>query len=65
MTQAHRNSCAHCSLGELMAERTDAWKTALKFLQGANLKEGPDGEPGFDAADIMHLAMFISGLAWD
>lgn len=60
MDQA-RHSCHNCSLGEFMAERVDAWKTALKCLQEANLKEGPDGEPGFDALDVMNLATFLNG----
>ena len=59
---AQHNACSSCSLGEFMAERTDAWKTALKLLQGAELDKGSEGEPPFDVEDVMNLAIFIAGI---
>ena len=59
---SQHSACSNCSLGEFMAERRDAWKTALELLKSADLPKGPEGEPPWDVEDIMTLAAFLSGI---
>lgn len=59
---AQHNACSRCSAGEFMAERIDAWKSALALLKGGDFKEGPEGEPAYDVQDVMNLAIFIGGV---